>query len=67
MDYPFYRIHAEGPNETELNIDMHYVEGNGGLTAANAFDAADYLRDHLEGLTDVTTSMSHHVVTTTSV
>jgi glutamine synthetase len=60
LPLPYYKLVAWGPNENGYEIHIHVQTNNGGITGTTDDGLADYLRDYLEGLTDVSTTLTKY-------
>lgn len=67
LPYPYYRLQAEGPNETGFRLLFHIDEGAGGpLEGQSTQSILDELRQRLAGEDGtVTTSLARVEITTT--
>ncbi|MFE8944491.1 hypothetical protein [Streptomyces sp. NPDC007856] len=67
LPYPYYRLQADGPNETGFGLLVHIEEGAGGpLPGMTTQGVLDSLRALLEGTGGtVTTTLALYAITTT--
>jgi len=68
MPFPYYRLQANGPNETGFTLLCQIEEGGGGpLPGQTMQGVLDGLKQQIVGTSgDVTASLTHYEITTTT-